>query len=62
MTNDSTMRDFLKNRLQCLDDIHGNLLQTRLLMETLWQRRDVGGGFPNLREIIKEQSISLLLI
>ncbi|KAG2017763.1 hypothetical protein CC2G_007246 [Coprinopsis cinerea AmutBmut pab1-1] len=62
MTNDSTKRDYLKGRLQGLNETYGNLLQTRLLMETLWQRRDVGGGTPDLREIIQEQSISLLLI
>ena len=62
MTNDSSKRDYLKGRLQGLNETYGNLLQTRLLMETLWQRRDVGGGTPDLREIIQEQSISLLLI
>ncbi|TFK27792.1 hypothetical protein FA15DRAFT_132708 [Coprinopsis marcescibilis] len=62
MTNDSSKRDYLKGRLQGLNETYGNLLQTRLLMETLWQRRDVGGGTPDLREIIQEQSISLLLV
>lgn len=62
MTNDSSKRDYLKGRLQGLNETYGNLLQIRLLMETLWQRRDVGGGAPDLREIIREQSISLLLI
>lgn len=62
MTNDSTIRDFFKGRLRALDESRGNLLQTRRLMEAVWQKRDIGGKDVDFREMIKEQGLKLLLI
>ena len=62
MTNDSTRRDFLKGRFRGLNESYGNLLQTRLLMEAVWQKRDVGGEAADLRESIREQGLQLLLL
>jgi len=62
MTDDSNRRDFCKTRLQRLDDSIGNLMQTRLVMEALWQKRDVSGAAVDFRETIREQGINLLLI
>lgn len=62
MTNDSTKRDYLKSRLQGLNESYGNLLQTRLLMEALWQKRDVSGEAVDVREIIREQRLMVLLL
>jgi hypothetical protein len=62
MTNDSTRRDFLKGRFRGLNESYGNLLQTRLLMEAVWQKRDVGGEAADLRETIREQGLQLLLL
>ncbi|KAF8150823.1 fungal-specific transcription factor domain-containing protein [Crassisporium funariophilum] len=62
MTNDSTCRDFLKNRIRGLNESYGNLLQTRRLMEAVWQKRDVGGKEVDVRETIREQGLNLLLI
>ncbi|KAJ2926860.1 hypothetical protein H1R20_g10251, partial [Candolleomyces eurysporus] len=64
MTNDSNKRDYLKGRLQGLNETYGNLLQTRLLMEALWQRRDVSvSGEPvDMREIMRDQQLTVLLL
>ncbi|KAH9481307.1 Trichothecene biosynthesis transcription regulator TRI10 [Psilocybe cubensis] len=62
MTNDSTVRDFFKGRLRLLNESYGNLLQTRRLMEAVWQKRDIGGKEVDFRETIREQGLKLLLI
>lgn len=62
MTNDSTRRDFFKNRIRNMNESFGNLLQIRRLMEAVWQKRDIRGGEADLREIIQEQGLKLLLI
>lgn len=62
MTNDSNKRDYLKGRLQGLNETYGNLLQTRLLMEALWQRRDVSGESVDIREIMRDQQLMVLLL
>ncbi|KAF6759886.1 fungal-specific transcription factor domain-containing protein [Ephemerocybe angulata] len=62
MTNDSNKRDYLKGRLQGLNETYGNLLQTRLLMEALWQRRDVSQESVDVREIMRDQQLMVLLL
>lgn len=62
MTDDSAKRDFLKSRLQAQDESIGNLMQTRALMESVWQKRDVNGGAVDWREAIQERRLNLLLI
>jgi len=62
MTDDSTRRDFLKGRIRGLNESYGNLLQTRRLMEVVWQKRDVGGKEVDVRETLREQGLNLLLI
>jgi len=62
MTNDSTRRDFFKNRLRSLNESYGNLLQVRRLMEAVWQKRDVGGKEVDISQTILEQGLNLLLI
>ncbi|RDB26190.1 ustiloxin B cluster transcription factor ustR [Hypsizygus marmoreus] len=62
MSDDSYRRDFFKERLQRLDGSIGNPMQTRLVMEAVWQKRDVSGGTVDLRETIRERGLSLLLI
>ena len=62
MTNDSSRRDFFKNRIRNLDETMGNLLPTRRLMEAVWQKRDVGGREVDVRETIREQGLMLLLL
>lgn len=62
MTDDSTRRDFFKGRLQKHDESIGNLMRARLLMEAVWQKRDVGGKAVDWRELLGERSLNLLLI
>jgi len=62
MTNDSTRRDFFKGRLQLLDGSIGNVMQTRLVMEAVWQKRDVNGGAVELRDTVRERGLTLLLV
>ncbi|KAF9052437.1 hypothetical protein BDZ89DRAFT_1125865 [Hymenopellis radicata] len=62
MTDDSTQRDVLKARLQAQDESIGNLLRTRLLMEAVWQKRDIRGGAIDWRETLRERCPHLLLI
>ena len=62
MTDSSAHRDFCKGRLSLLDNGVGNLLQVRLVMEAMWHKRDVGGSAVELREIIRERGLHLLLV
>ncbi|KAF7374632.1 Zn(2)-C6 fungal-type domain-containing protein [Mycena sanguinolenta] len=62
MTDDSTWRDFFKGRLQRLDESLGNLMRTRLLMEAVWQKRDVSGATVDWRETMRERGLNLLLV
>ncbi|KAF8071856.1 fungal-specific transcription factor domain-containing protein [Lyophyllum atratum] len=62
MSDDSSRRDFCKGRLQHLDGSIGNLMQTRLVMEAVWQKRDVSGAAVDFRETIRERGLNLLLI
>jgi hypothetical protein len=62
MTNSATHRDYCKGRLSLLDGGVGNLLQVRLAMEAIWQKRDVSGSAVELREIARERGLHLLLV
>ncbi|KAJ7745738.1 fungal-specific transcription factor domain-containing protein [Mycena metata] len=62
MTDDSAWRDFLKGRLQALDESLGNLMRTRLLMEAVWQKRDISGMTVDWRETMRERGLNLLLL
>jgi len=62
MTDDSTWREFLKGRLQARDESLGNLMRTRLLMEAVWQKRDVSGQTVDWRETMRERGLNLLLV
>ncbi|KAF8907283.1 fungal-specific transcription factor domain-containing protein [Gymnopilus junonius] len=62
MTNDSTVRNFFKERIRALNENYGNLLQTRRLMEEVWQKRDAQGREVDLRETIREQGLKILLV
>ncbi|KAJ6532035.1 fungal-specific transcription factor domain-containing protein [Mycena capillaripes] len=62
MTDDSNLRDFLKGRLQALDESLGNLMRTRLLMEAVWQKRDISGATVDWRETMRERGLNLLLV
>lgn len=62
MTDDSARRDYLKARLQTQDENIGNLMRTRVLMEAVWQKRDVGGGAVDWRETMRERGLNLLLM
>jgi len=62
MSDDSSRREFCKGRLQHLDGSIGNLMQTRLVMEAIWHKRDVNGGAVDFRETIRERGLDLLLI
>ncbi|KAK7050853.1 hypothetical protein VNI00_004964 [Paramarasmius palmivorus] len=62
MTDNSMHRDFLKGRLQAQDETIGNIMKTRFLMEGVWQRRDVGGGTVDWRELIRERGLNLLFM
>ncbi|KAG5638486.1 hypothetical protein H0H81_012418 [Sphagnurus paluster] len=62
MSDVSGHRDFFKARLQHLDGSIGNLMQIRLVMEAVWQKRDVNGGPVDFRQTIRERGLNLLLI
>ncbi|KAJ7017421.1 fungal-specific transcription factor domain-containing protein [Mycena alexandri] len=62
MTDDPAWRDFLKGRLQALDESLGNLMRTRLLMEAVWQKRDINGTTVDWRETMRERGLNLLLL
>lgn len=58
MTNDSIQRDFLKGRLHSQDESIGNLMRIRLLMESVWQRRDTT-GHADWRETVGERGLNI---
>ncbi|KAF9065091.1 fungal-specific transcription factor domain-containing protein [Rhodocollybia butyracea] len=62
MTDDSIHRDFLKGRLQTQDESIGNLMRARLLVEAVWQKRDVQGGTVDWRETMQDRALNLLLL
>ncbi|KAF7312576.1 Zn(2)-C6 fungal-type domain-containing protein [Mycena indigotica] len=62
MTDDSNWREFLKARLQARDESLGNLMRTRLLMEAVWQKRDVSAMTVDWRETMRERGLNLLLV
>lgn len=62
MSDDSLVRAFFKRRLGFRDENIGNLLNCRVLMEGVWQKRDREGGSVDLRETIQECNLNLLLI
>ena len=62
LTDDSTRRDYLKGRLQSRDETIGNLMRARLLMEAVWQKRDVTGRTVDWRELMGEHGLNLLLV
>jgi len=62
MTNDSVRRDFLIARIRGSNESYGNLVQTRRLMEVVWQKRDIGSKEVDVRETLREQGLNLLLM
>ncbi|KAF7328049.1 Zn(2)-C6 fungal-type domain-containing protein [Mycena kentingensis (nom. inval.)] len=61
MTDDAGQREFLKGRLLALDQSVGDLMRTRLLMEAVWQKRDVDGPKVDWREVMRDHGLNLLL-
>ncbi|KAG6884808.1 hypothetical protein C0993_008138 [Termitomyces sp. T159_Od127] len=62
LTDDSNRQDFCKRRLQRLDNSIGNLMQTQLVMEAVWQKRENSGAAVDFRDLIRERFLNLLLI
>ena len=62
MTDDPARRDVLKARLQAQEQNIGNLLQTRAVMEAVWQKRDAHGGVIDWRETMRDHNLNLLLV
>jgi C6 transcription factor Pro1 len=63
LSDNASHRELLKGRLQAQDQNIGNLLQTRAVMEAVWQGRDVQGGVAVCwREAIRERGINILLV
>ncbi|XP_006459066.1 hypothetical protein AGABI2DRAFT_201001 [Agaricus bisporus var. bisporus H97] len=63
MTNDSIHREFFKGRFLQNEGV-GNLMQLRVLMEILWQKRDANivHGSVSLAHVVQEQGLRLLLV
>lgn len=62
MTNNASHRDFCKGRLSLLDRGVGNFMQVRLAMEAIWQKRDINGSAVDLRDVVRERGLHLLLV
>jgi hypothetical protein len=62
MTDDVSQRDMLKSRLQTQEQNIGTLLQTRAVLESVWQKRDAHGGLVDWRETMRDHHLNLLLI
>ena len=62
LTDDLAQRSLLRTRLQTCDAGFGTLMQARVLMDAVWQRRDMHGGAVDWRDLMHEQGLNLLLI
>ena len=62
MTDDVAQRDMLKSRLQAQEQNIGTLMQTRAVLESVWQKRDAHGGMIDWRETMRDAHLNLLLI
>jgi len=62
MTNDRHQREYLKNRLQMPDSFVGSLPQLCMVLDAVWQTRDAGRKGVEIREIIKDINLALLLV
>ncbi|KAK2463418.1 hypothetical protein APHAL10511_004504 [Amanita phalloides] len=62
LTNDRHQREFLKNRLQMPDSYFGNIPHICMVLEAVWRARDAGGGGADIREILKDFNLALLLV
>ena len=62
MTNDRHQREYLKNRLQMPDSFVGSLPQLCMVLDGVWQTRDAGRKGVEIREIIKDINLALLLV
>ncbi|KAH8831449.1 fungal-specific transcription factor domain-containing protein [Flagelloscypha sp. PMI_526] len=62
MAEDSRQRDTFKGRLERQDECIGNVMKTRLVMEAVWQKRDINGGTVDWRDVLQEREYNLLLI
>lgn len=61
LANNPSLREVMKGRFRYLDENVGNLMQVRLIMESIWQKRDSGGGETSLQNMIREHGLDLLL-
>lgn len=55
-------RDVFKGRLERQDECIGNVMKCRLVMEAVWQKRDISGGTVDWRDILQEREYNLLMI
>jgi len=62
LTDDPVHRNTLSGRLQARDQSIGNLLHTRAVVETVWQKRDAHGTTVDWRETLRERGRNLLLV
>ncbi|KAF8632260.1 hypothetical protein AX15_002005 [Amanita polypyramis BW_CC] len=62
LTDDHHQREFLKSRLQTRDTYIGNLPQICMALEAVWQTRDTGGRNVDIREVMKNVNLALLLV
>lgn len=62
MSDVPVQRDVFKHRLEVLDDAVGNTLNARLLLESVWHRRQTQVGVVDWRHVMTELGLNLLLI
>jgi len=62
LANDRHQREYLKNRLQMPDAFVGNLPHICMVLDAVWRTRDAGRGGVEIREIIKDVNLALLLV
>ncbi|KAF8638347.1 hypothetical protein AX17_002366 [Amanita inopinata Kibby_2008] len=62
MTDDPGRREFLKSRLKMRESFVGNLMQISMIIELVWQRRDASGEAIDVRDVIEEMGLALLLV
>jgi len=62
LANDRHQREYLRNRLQMPDAFVGNLPHICMVLDAVWRTRDAGRGGIEIREIIKDVNLALLLV
>lgn len=62
MADQTNQRELIKRRLSAQDETIGNIRNARLLMESVWHKRDSQGTVVDWRDVMQDLGLNLLLV